>query len=142
MVFSAAESADDLSDAEALVVGTQLFYPVFAYWLYFAIMESSTWQATIGKRLFDIRVTDLHGRQISFWRATGRHFGKNISALILSIGYIMAAFTDRKQALHDLMAGCLVLRTQSEVPPPEIQIPSPPVPPDPSNSHDYGQTRG
>lgn len=99
-------------------------------WPYDALLESSTWQATIGKRLLNIRVTDEHGGRIGFGRATGRHFGKYISSIILGIGYVLAAFTGRKQALHDLMARCLVLRTP-RVPPPEIRVSSPPPPTDP-----------
>jgi uncharacterized RDD family membrane protein YckC/DNA-directed RNA polymerase subunit RPC12/RpoP len=79
-------------------------------WLYYAGMESSSAQATLGKMAIGIRVTDLEGRRVSFGRATGRHFGKIISTLILLIGYIMAGFTARKQALHDMMAGCLVVK--------------------------------
>lgn len=78
-------------------------------WLYFAGMESSSRQATIGKSVLGIYVTDLNGNRISFLRATGRYLGKILSALILMIGYIMAAFTARKQALHDMLAGTLVL---------------------------------
>ena len=103
---------------------------IIPHWLYFTVLESSTWQGTIGKRLFSIRVTDLSGRQISFARANGRYFGKFVSALILGMGYVIVAFTDRKQALHDTMASCLVLRTQSSVAPPDIEIPTPPSPPD------------
>ncbi len=79
-------------------------------WLYSALQESSEKQATLGKRMMHIRVTDLDGGQLSFGRATGRHFAKILSALILLIGYIMAAFTEKKQALHDMMAGTLVVR--------------------------------
>lgn len=112
-------------------------------WLYWAILESSTRQATIGKRLFSLRVTDAHGQQISFARATGRHFGKVISGMILGMGYVMAAFTDKKQTLHDTMAGCLVLRTQSPIPPPpEIHVPSPPDPPYLSGPPDPNQSSG
>jgi len=82
-------------------------------WLYFALMESSTWQATVGKRLFGLRVTTVEGKPLSFARATGRHFAKYISAAIWMLGFIMAAFTRRKQALHDIMAGTLVLRRGS-----------------------------
>jgi uncharacterized RDD family membrane protein YckC len=53
-------------------------------------------------------VTDLEGNRITFGRATGRYFGKYLSSLILLIGFIMAAFTEKKQALHDIMAGCLL----------------------------------
>lgn len=78
-------------------------------WIYFAGFESSDYQATIGKSALDIKVTDLKGRPIGFGTATGRHFGKIISSLILLIGYFMAGFTEKKQALHDKMAGCLVV---------------------------------
>jgi uncharacterized RDD family membrane protein YckC len=81
-----------------------------ARWLYFALMESSGWQATLGKKALGIKVTGLDGQRIGFGRATGRYFGKIISALILMIGFMMAGFTERKQALHDLIAGTLVIR--------------------------------
>jgi uncharacterized RDD family membrane protein YckC len=80
------------------------------WWLYFSIMESSPLQATLGKMALSIRVTDLAGQRISFLRATGRTLAKIISGAILLIGYIMAAFTERKQALHDIIAQCLVVR--------------------------------
>jgi uncharacterized RDD family membrane protein YckC len=79
-------------------------------WLYAATFESSAWQATIGKRAMDIYVMDLQGRRISFVQASGRFFGKVISAIILGVGFIMIAFTERKQGLHDMLAGCLVVR--------------------------------
>lgn len=78
-------------------------------WLYFALMECSTKQATLGKMALGIKVTDTAGNRISFGRATGRHFGKIVSGLILDAGFIMAAFTAKKQALHDIMADCLVV---------------------------------
>ena len=78
-------------------------------WCYYAIMESSATQATLGKMALGIKVTDIDGNRIGFGRATGRHFAKIISAIILLIGYIMAAFTPKKQALHDMMADCLVV---------------------------------
>lgn len=79
-------------------------------WIYFASLESSAWQATLGKKALGLEVTDLHGRRISFGRATGRYFGKILSGFILLIGYIMAGFTEKKQALHDILAGTLVIR--------------------------------
>jgi uncharacterized RDD family membrane protein YckC len=79
-------------------------------WLYYAALESSSWQATVGKKALGLEVTDMAGHRISFGRASGRFFGKIISGLILWIGYMMAGFTAQKQALHDMMAGCLVLR--------------------------------
>jgi uncharacterized RDD family membrane protein YckC len=79
-------------------------------WLYFSLLESSIWQATLGKKALGLTVTDLEGRRIGFGRATGRYFAKYISTLILFIGWIMAGFTEKKQALHDMIAGTLVLR--------------------------------
>jgi uncharacterized RDD family membrane protein YckC len=84
----------------------------FVGWIYEATMESSSKQATVGKMVLGLKVTDLQERRISFARATGRHFAKIVSKLILLIGYIMAGFTERKQALHDMIAGTLVIRTQ------------------------------
>lgn len=81
-------------------------------WIYEAILESSSKQATVGKMALGLKVTDLNGNRISFARATGRHFAKVLSGMILLIGFFMAGFTDRKQALHDMIAGTLVLRTQ------------------------------
>ena len=81
-------------------------------WLYYAIMESSTPQGTLGKMAVGIKVTDMQGNRISFGRATGRYFGKIISKIIFYIGFIMAGFTDKKQALHDIMAECLVVRKE------------------------------
>jgi len=80
------------------------------YWVYFAALESSRLQATLGKRLVEIVVTDACGQRITFARATARHFAKYLSALPAFAGFFMAAFTARKQALHDLIAGCLVIR--------------------------------
>ncbi|MDP4160359.1 MAG: RDD family protein, partial [Bacillota bacterium] len=71
-------------------------------WLYFALMESSTKQATLGKLALGIMVTDLVGQRISFGVATGRYFGKVLSGVALCAGFLMAAFTERKQALHDV----------------------------------------
>jgi uncharacterized RDD family membrane protein YckC len=93
--------------AGTLGVGVVLSF--FAPWLYEAFMLSSEWQATVGKRAMSIVVTGLDGGRISFARATGRHFAKYISAFLLCIGFIMAAFTARKQALHDMIAETLVV---------------------------------
>ena len=79
-------------------------------WLYYALMEASSKQATLGKMALGIKVTDEAGNRISFGKATGRHFGKILSALILYIGYIMIAFTGKKQGLHDILAGTLVVK--------------------------------
>ncbi|MUL35024.1 RDD family protein [Gloeocapsopsis dulcis] len=79
-------------------------------WLYYSLMESSAKQATIGKMMLGIYVTDLQGKRISFSRATGRYFSNYISALTFGIGYLMVNFTKKKQALHDIMAGCLIVK--------------------------------
>jgi uncharacterized RDD family membrane protein YckC len=79
-------------------------------WLYYSLMETSKFQGTLGKMALGLIVTDLSGQPITFGRATGRYFGKIISSLTFSIGYMMAGWTQQKQALHDMMAGCLVLR--------------------------------
>ncbi|MFD2245817.1 RDD family protein [Pontibacter ruber] len=83
-------------------------------WFYYAGMESSKYQATLGKQMMGIFVTDTGGYRLSFLHATGRFFAKIPSSLILLIGFIMAAFTARKQALHDIIAGTLVYRHQQD----------------------------
>ncbi|MEE4316396.1 MAG: RDD family protein [Erythrobacter sp.] len=100
LVETSAEPSVGASDLIGLVLGIA----------YFVGFESSSWQATPGKRVLGLIVTDTEGRRISAARATGRYFGKILSGLILMIGYIMIAFTDRKQGLHDLMAGTLVVK--------------------------------
>ena len=89
-------------------------------WLYFAFLDSSSWQGTVGKKLLAIRVTDLYGNRISFGRATGRYFAKILSAMICAVGFFMIAFTEKKQGLHDMLAGTLVLSGQATgiAPPP------------------------
>jgi uncharacterized RDD family membrane protein YckC len=89
-------------------------------WLYFAGLESSGWQATLGKRLVGLVVTDLGGHQISFGRATGRYFSK-----VTIIGLLFVPFSARRQALQDMMANTLVVRREHlsliVTPPPESQ---------------------
>jgi uncharacterized RDD family membrane protein YckC len=104
--------------AASAAMGGIMFFILFACvagWLYSALMESSANQGTLGKMAMGLRVTDLDGRRISFGKATGRYFAKFLSGMTLSIGYIMAAFTQKKQALHDFVAGTLVLSKQSAV---------------------------
>ena len=94
-----------------MLIFTRAGLATLAQWLYFAYLESGEKQATWGKQAVNIYVTDLSGNRVSFGRASGRFFGKIISGLIpLLIGYIMAGFTERKQALHDMIASTLVLR--------------------------------
>ena len=102
--------AMDMSDPEAVsgaFVGFQVGMMVF-WCIYWAAFESSKLQATPGKLVVGVRVSDAAGARIGIGRALGRALAKYISAIILLIGFIMAAFTDRKRALHDMMAGTLV----------------------------------
>ncbi len=87
------------------------FLVLFAMmWCYYALFEASSWQATPGKRALKLYVTDLAGRPVTFWRASIRFFARKLSELTFLVGYVLAGFTEKKQALHDLLAGCLVLR--------------------------------
>jgi len=79
-------------------------------WLYCTLLESSASQATFGKAIIGIRVTDEQGRRISFLKANARYWAKILSVLSFGFGYLMVGFTKRKQALHDLVAGTLVVR--------------------------------
>jgi uncharacterized RDD family membrane protein YckC len=86
-------------------------------WLYHGFFESSTWQATPGKKALGLIVTDLEGRQVTFGRASGRYFAGRGATIIPSLGSmyyfidcICVGFTEKKQAIHDMIAGCLVLR--------------------------------
>lgn len=85
-----------------------------AMWLYFALLESGKKQSTWGKRLLGIKVVDVNGGRISFARATGRFFAKTISYVIFYIGFIMAAFTSRKRALHDMIVETYVVKKDYE----------------------------
>ncbi|MBI3219303.1 MAG: RDD family protein [Bacteroidetes bacterium] len=78
--------------------------------LYFSLMESSKFQATIGKLALGLIVTDMNGEKLDFVKALIRNVSKIVSAVILMIGYLLAAFTEKKQALHDMIAGTLVVK--------------------------------
>ncbi|MGC1483021.1 MAG: RDD family protein [Candidatus Acidiferrum sp.] len=109
-------SDGDIGDDMGAFLGVGFIFGFFGIilvvsWLYYALSESSSWQATLGKKILNLKVTDMSGQPISFGRATGRYFGKIITSMIpLFIGYIMAGFTEKKQAIHDMIASCLVLR--------------------------------
>jgi uncharacterized RDD family membrane protein YckC len=138
LLLGAAGGLADNGKQGAATLGAQILSWLIGLavgWLYNALCESSSWQGTVGKKVLGIRVTDEYGRRISFARATGRHFAKNLSALVCFVGFIMAAFTEKKQALHDMLAGTLVL----EGPPaagfgPTLDQPPPPPP----SSFGYG----
>lgn len=109
-------SPDDIGENAAALLGFGFIAGFFGIillvsWLYYAFSESSSWQATPGKKMLSLYVTDLSGQPISFGRASGRFFAKIITGMIpLAIGYILAGFTEKKQAVHDMIASCLVLR--------------------------------
>ncbi len=97
-------------DTQSFAESLGLILGIVIGWLYDALQESSPKQGTLGKQAVGIAVTDMDGKRITFGKASGRHFGKFLSTLILMIGYIMAAFTEKKQALHDILAGTLVVK--------------------------------
>jgi uncharacterized RDD family membrane protein YckC len=81
-----------------------------ATWFYYTMFEASAWQATPGKRVLRLYVADLNGQRITFARAAARNGAKIISSLTFLVGYLVAGFTEKKQALHDILSGSLVLR--------------------------------
>ena len=83
---------------------------IVVFWLYFALQESSARQATLGKLALGLKVTDINGARLSFAHATGRFFARILSHCTIGIGYIMAGFTEKKQGLHDMVAGTLVVK--------------------------------
>jgi uncharacterized RDD family membrane protein YckC len=112
---------DDIVDAQDgwtsifISLFASLTFYVIVPWSYFAGMASSNWQATFGKEVLGIIVTDHTGNRVSFLRATVRHFSSYLSAFFL-VGYLVQPFTQRRQALHDLIAGTIVVRRFAMVP--------------------------
>jgi len=78
--------------------------------LYWSLMESSKYQATVGKLAIGLTVTDMDGNKLEFVKAFVRNICKIISGMIMGIGYIMAGFTEKKQGLHDIIANTLVVK--------------------------------
>lgn len=101
----------DLSEVNNLEMIDKIhsYISIAVPWLYFSLMESSPMQATLGKMAFGIKVTDLNGKRVSFGKATGRHIGKIISMFTFFVVFLMIAFTNKKQGLSDMIAGCLVV---------------------------------
>ena len=99
-----------------IIMGLIFFYigailiGIVVTWLYYAIMESSKLQGTLGKMALGIKVTRVTGEKVTFGRATGRFFAKGFLSPILCIGYIIAFFTEKQQALHDLIASTIVVK--------------------------------
>lgn len=77
---------------------------------YFAFLQSTKMQATVGKKLLGLKVTDLNGNRITFWRGFGRYLAMVFLSSIFYIGYIMAGVTEKKQGLHDMIASTLVVK--------------------------------
>jgi uncharacterized RDD family membrane protein YckC len=104
--------SDDLQQNPMLLLLYAFLLVLFVVgsWLYYAFQEAGKHQATLGKRAVQLMVTDRQGARIGFGRATGRFFGKIVSALPFYIGFMLAGWTQRKQALHDMMADTLVVR--------------------------------
>lgn len=109
------ESADEtnmipmFSQMMAMAGVTQIVFLTIQT-LYFSFMESSKYQASIGKMVLGLKVTDVNGNPLDFTKALVRNLCKIISSMILLIGYLMAAFTEKKQALHDMIASTLVVK--------------------------------
>jgi uncharacterized RDD family membrane protein YckC len=82
--------------------------PLISYFLYCALLESSPWQATVGKRALGLKVMNRRGMRIGFARAVVRFLAKLLSVATLLLGYLLVVVTKRRQALHDLIAGTLV----------------------------------
>jgi uncharacterized RDD family membrane protein YckC len=130
-VLAAAVIVMDPGDLRAFLNITPVAYALS--WAYFALFESSPLQGTVGKHAVGIYVSDIHGDPISFGRASARFWLKPLSSLVLMVGWIMAAFTPRKQALHDILARTLVLR--------KITAPTAISPADAANLDDYWDGR-
>jgi len=95
-------------------IALQVLIGIALSWLYFALQESSAAQATLGKRAMGLKVTDDYARRIGFGRATGRFFGKILSSVIFNIGFMLAGWTGRRQALHDMICGTVVVFREVE----------------------------
>jgi uncharacterized RDD family membrane protein YckC len=108
-IVNAMEPRNSLGLILALWCGTFVIMVVM-YWLYFAVQESASRQATVGKLAFGIRVTDLQGNRVSFGRATGRYFAKIVTGISLGIGYLVMLWSQQRQCIHDQIAGTLVVR--------------------------------
>jgi uncharacterized RDD family membrane protein YckC len=122
-MFRNPQSLQNMQDPTAVMrifgpmLGLLVLVSIVASWLYWALCESSSWQATLGKKILGLYVTDTDGNRASFGRTSGRFFaGRGVGTIpylggnYLFVDCICVAFTGRKQAIHDMIAGCLVLR--------------------------------
>ncbi|MCG8345837.1 MAG: RDD family protein [Chlorobiales bacterium] len=104
-------AADEME--QAIVEFMDFSLKTIVWWVYCAVLHSSKWQATVGKKVVGLKVVDEKGNRISFGRATGRYFATFLSTLILGIGYLMVGWTKKKQGLHDMIAGTYVIRSEN-----------------------------
>jgi uncharacterized RDD family membrane protein YckC len=109
VALALAEPSDEVAGGGLILVSAG---NIVIDWLYHAIMESSSWQGTVGKKGLNLVVANTAGERISFGRATARYFAKILSALILLIGYFMVGWTQRKQGLHDLIVDTVVYKAR------------------------------
>lgn len=98
---------DGLSKKE--IENVEYVFQLVIAFIYVTTMESSHLQGTYGKHMLKMKVTDGNGERISFGRASIRHISKFLSAILVFIGFIMVAFTKKKQGLHDKIAETLVI---------------------------------
>lgn len=115
IIMSAVKNADrgfDQGPPPALFGLVFMLIPlvIIVEWLYEALLTSSRWQGTIGKRILRLKVTDDFGNKITFARSTGRFFAKMLSRMVMYAGFIMVAFMERKRGLHDIICSTQVLR--------------------------------
>lgn len=99
----------EATSSDAVIRMASLVVP----WLYTALLDASRAQGTLGKQLLGIRVEDVHGGRLSFARASVRHLGSWLSLFTLCIGFLMNLWTKRRQTLHDMIAGAVVVRTEA-----------------------------
>jgi uncharacterized RDD family membrane protein YckC len=113
VIHQAQSNQEPSPETAAAIAGSMGFFLLLAFcgqWLYEALLTSSSWQGTIGKRILRLKVTDDMGNRISFARSTARFFAKILSGWIMYVGFIMVAFMERKRGLHDVICGTQVLR--------------------------------
>ena len=111
-----ASMAGESSSSEIEVAAQAMGFVVgfLINWLWFTLAESSHWQASIGKKLVGLKVTDENGERISFGKANARYWSKILSALMFCVGFLMVAFTAKKQGLHDKIARTLVVKSRAQ----------------------------
>jgi uncharacterized RDD family membrane protein YckC len=113
VIHQAESNQEPGPEVMAALIGSVGFFALLAFcghWLYEALLTSSSWQGTIGKRILRLKVTDDGGNRIGFGRSTARFFAKILSGWIMYVGFIMVAFMERKRGLHDVICGTQVLR--------------------------------